>query len=80
MTAIVGCAGKSDAAKVIPSSPLTVAEWKALPIDKKYEPETIERLKQADPALGTPEGWDAFQRTTLLPSRKKDFPNGQKPR
>ena len=74
---LVGCGVKSDSAKT-PQTPLTVAEWKLLPVDQKYEPDTIERLKQGDPALETPEGWDAFNRATLLPSRKKDFPNGPK--
>jgi len=73
-----GCAGNSGAAKTGPASPLTVAEWKTLPVDEKYEPATIERLKKADPNLETPEGWDAFNRSTLLPARKMDFPNGQK--
>lgn len=74
---LVGCGVKSDSAKT-PPTPLTVAEWKLLPVEQKYEPDAIERLKQGDPALETPEGWDAFNRATLLPSRKKDFPNGPK--
>lgn len=73
----IGCGGKSDAAKTVPTSPLTVAEWKTMPVEEKYVPETIERLKKADPNLETPEGWDAFNRSTLLPARKKDFSNGQ---
>jgi len=76
----IGCAGRSDTAKTAASSPLSAVEWKAMPVDKKYEPETIERLKKGDPALETPEGWEAFNRTTLLPSRKKDFPSGQQKR
>lgn len=59
--------------------PLTVEQWKALPVEKKYEPETLDRLKAADPSLDTPEGWEKFNRTVVVPSRKKDFPGG-KPR
>ena len=74
---LVGCGVKSDKHKA-PQTPLTVAEWKLLPVEQKYDPDTIERLKQGDPTLETPEGWEAFNRTTLLQSRKKDFPNGPK--
>jgi len=80
LVSVVGCGGKSDAAKTVASSPLTVAEWKALPVEEKYQSETIERLKKADPNLETPEGWDAFNRATLQPERRKDFPNAIKKR
>ncbi len=79
-TLAFGCGGKSASVKTGPTSALTVAEWKALPVEQKYEPATIERLKLADPKLETSEGWEAFNRSTLLPERKKDFPGGQKPR
>lgn len=60
-----------------PLAPLTVAEWKALPVAEKYNSEAIERLKLGDPALETPEGWEAFQKKVVIPARKKDFPNGK---
>ena len=68
-TGLTGCGGKT----IEPPQPLTVAEWKAMPRQEKYTPETLERLKQGDPRLETPEGWEAFSRTTLKTARKKDF-------
>jgi len=73
---IVGCGGNSVTVNTLPTDTLTVADWKELPTSQKYEPETFERLKRGDPKLETPEGWEAFNRTTLLSARKKDFPNG----
>ena len=58
--------------------PLTVNDWKALPPDQKYTVETFERLKAGDQKLYDPAHWDAFQKTVVIPARKKDFPNGFK--
>ncbi len=75
--ALAGCGGaKPDATAQV--GPLTVAEWRLLPPERKYTAETIERLKEGDPVLATPEGWDAFNKTTLMESRKKYFPKGRK--
>lgn len=74
--ALVGCGTKpSDAPE---TAPLSVADWKALPVEAKYTPETLERLKEGTPTLQTPEGWTAFSRTTLAEARKKDFPRGKR--
>ncbi len=59
-------------------APLSVADWKALPAERKYTAEVLERLKEGEPKLQTPEGWEAFARTTLAEERKKDFPRGRK--
>jgi hypothetical protein len=72
--ATAGCGAKP----VGPPAPMSVAEWKALPVDQKYTPEALERLKQGDPNLQTAEGWEAFSRTTLAEARKKDFPRGKR--
>ena len=75
--ALAGCgSAKPDATAQV--GPLTVAEWRLSPPERKYTAETIERLKEGDPILATPEGWDAFSKTTLMESRKKDFPKGRK--
>lgn len=58
--------------------PLTADEWKALPPDQKYTIDTFERLKAGDPELYDPVRWEAFNKTVVLPARKKDFPNGFK--
>ena len=71
---LAGC-GRPTAA---PPSPLSVAEWQAMPTDKKYTTEVLERLKEGDPKLHTPEGWESFSRTKLAQERKKDFPKGRR--
>lgn len=70
-----GCGGSSSPDPKGTASPLTVNDWKALPVAQKYTPETLERLKTGDPNLNTAEGWEAFQKTVVAPARKKDFPN-----
>lgn len=57
--------------------PLTVAEWKKLPVAERYTPQTFERLKAGDPTLVDAEGWEKFSRTVLIPQRLRDFPNGK---
>lgn len=72
---LVGCGRPAPAMP----GPLTVDEWKTLPVADKYTAETFERLKAGQPVLETPEGWKAFERTTLIQARKKDFPGGKRP-
>ena len=66
---LAGCGGPTSE----PPAPLTVTDWKGLPVERKYTPDALERLKQGDPTLETPEGWNKFRRTTLAAARKKDF-------
>jgi len=73
--AAAGCGG-GGTADTPPVAPLTVADWKNLPVEQKYQPEALERLKKGDPNLDTAEGWEAFQKTVVGPARKKDFPQG----
>jgi hypothetical protein len=75
--ATLGLAGCGDSPAAKPPAPLSVADWKAMPTDQKYTPEALERLKEGDPKLQTPEGWEAFQKTVVQPARKKDFPAGK---
>jgi hypothetical protein len=74
LAAVAGC-GPTPAP---PPPPLTVAEWKALPVEQKYTAAALERLKVADPKLDTAEGWEAFQRTVLREAKRKDFPRGKR--
>jgi hypothetical protein len=71
---VAGCA-KPAAPRVVP---LSVADWRALSPGDKYTPATLERLKAGDPTLETPEGWEAFSKTTLARERRKDFPKGRR--
>ncbi|VTR93620.1 Uncharacterized protein OS=Planctomyces maris DSM 8797 GN=PM8797T_00884 PE=4 SV=1 [Gemmata massiliana] len=70
----IGCGSPSSGSAPKPAA-LTVNDWKAMPPDQKYTPETLERLKSGDPSLETAEGWEAFQKNVVIPARRKDFPN-----
>jgi hypothetical protein len=75
VTLALGCSG-AGSAPAPQAAPMTVNDWKALPVEQKYTPETLERLKAGDPNLQTPEGWDAFQKNVVAPARRKDYPAG----
>lgn len=68
-----GC-GNEPAAVTGPLPPLTVEEWKLLPIEEKYDAGTFERLKDGDPDLKSPKAWDKFMREVIVPERKTDIP------
>jgi hypothetical protein len=73
---VVGCGQHPcDVAPV--DTPLTLEQWKALPPQTKYEIATLERLKQGNPKLQDQREWDKFTRNVLLPSKKKELPNGR---
>jgi hypothetical protein len=76
----LGLAGCSETKPPPPpeQQPLTVSDWKALPPDQKYTVDTFERLKAGDQKLYDPANWDTFNKTVVIPARKKDFPNSAK--
>jgi hypothetical protein len=74
---LAGCGGSGSQGPSAQQAPLTVNDWKALPVDQKYSSETLERLKTGDPGLQTAEGWETFQKNVVGPARRKDFPNGK---
>ena len=71
----LGCGG-SAALPAPPTTPtpLSLAEWKQLPIEEKYDGATFERLKLGDPRLQNDRAWNAFMRKEIVPERKKDIP------
>jgi hypothetical protein len=71
----IGC-GKTDPVAAPEVSPLTVEQWKELPVQLKYEVDTFERLKAGNPKLQEPKEWEKFNRQVLLPAKKKDIPSG----
>lgn len=72
---LAGCAAKGTEASSS-SEPLTLAAWKVLPPETKYEIDTYERLKQGEPKLQDQREWDKFARTVVLPAKKREFPKG----
>ncbi len=70
----VGCSRPPEVVDTsLKDKPLTVEEWKQLDVDVKYEFETFERLKIAEPDLNDEEKWDEFMREVIVPARKKDI-------
>lgn len=69
---LFGC-GRPPVSKPVP---LSIAQWQSMPPNRKYSTEALERLKEGNPSLQTPEGWEVFSRTTLAQSRNRDFRRG----
>jgi hypothetical protein len=74
-SAVVGCG--SPPAPTPEEAPLTVEQWKAMPVSEKYEVETFERLKAGSPKLQSQKEWDKFTREVILPAKKKDLAGGK---
>ncbi len=73
-----GCGGSSRPAPgpVGPLPPLSVEEWKTLPVEEKYDEATFDRLREEDPKLKKQREWDKFMRSVIIPERNKDIPRG----
>ena len=56
------------------TSPLSVAEWRGLPVRNKYDENTFRRLKLNDPRLQQEQHWAQFMKDTVLPERRQDLP------
>lgn len=70
-----GCSQKEQGPRPIETpKPLSLADWKGLPIDIKYDEATFERLKLADPKLQDARAWHDFMAKEIIPERKVDIP------
>jgi hypothetical protein len=78
--ALAGCGGPARPGPAPPATPLTLSEWRALDVEKKYEPETFERLKLADPRLKDERAWGRFFASVIAPERRKEIPIDLKPK
>ena len=76
---LTGCGSEETTAAYVPTKPITVEEWKTLPIAIKYDPSTFDKLRQSDAKLRSKKAWDRFFRTVIVAERRKDLPTpGQK--
>ncbi|MEX0820282.1 MAG: hypothetical protein WD070_11845 [Pirellulaceae bacterium] len=72
----VGCGNEPTPGTTPPApTPLSVAQWRELPVGEKYDEATFARLKMQDPRLQTDRGWHRFMAETVVPERKKDLPD-----
>ncbi|MEO8497618.1 MAG: hypothetical protein ABI614_21335, partial [Planctomycetota bacterium] len=74
-SAAIGCSGEPTPNEM-PSAPtpLSVAEWQALPVVEKYDDAAFQRLKMQDAKLKNEREWHRFMVETVIPERKKDLP------
>lgn len=73
----VGCGREPNEPRDLEApTPISVTEWKELPVEEKYQPETFERLKLNDPKLRSDRAWHYFMIKVVVPERRKDIPEG----
>ncbi len=71
----LGCDGEPKPPQpLVKPPPLTVQEWKALPVEEKYDEATFQRLREADKNLHSDRVWQKFMKDVILPERKIDIP------
>lgn len=73
---VAGCGGQ-PAPSPMPDAPtpLSVAQWRDLPVNEKYDEATFQRLRLHDPNLNDERTWQQFMMETVIPERTKDLPD-----
>ena len=73
--AALGCGNEATPPLPMPELPtLTVEQWKALPVEEKYDEATFERLREADKSIRSDRAWQKFMKDVIVPERKIDIP------
>lgn len=72
--ALIGCGSEPLPTPSPEPTAISLAEWKALPIDEKYDGATLDRLRMSDPKLQNERAWNAFMAKEVIPERKRDIP------
>ena len=71
-----GCSSESGPPPLpAPPTPLSLAEWRELPVVEKYDDATFSRLKMNEDTLQSERAWHRFMVETVIPERKKDLPD-----
>lgn len=68
---LAGCGGTQGPPPL--NTPITRAEWEAMPFEQKYDPDTFERLRKGEPKLKDERAWKAFFSSVIVPKRKADL-------
>ncbi|WP_417388605.1 hypothetical protein [Gimesia sp.] len=78
---LTGCGGSDSEVQVgVPSNitappPISLDEWNQMTdIIKKYDIETLERLRASDPNLESENAWNKFMKEVVLPKMKEEQP------
>ncbi|MEZ6090075.1 MAG: hypothetical protein R3C05_19015 [Pirellulaceae bacterium] len=73
MFLIVGCGDEPTPGPFLgPLPPLTVEQWRQLPVQEKYDESTFDRLREQDSNLQSERVWDKFMKEVVVPERTKD--------
>lgn len=75
LASAAGCS-RPSVAETLPE-PLTVAEWKTMLPQQKYEIGTLERLKVGEPRLQNDREWERFLYTVVAPGKRAELPGGK---
>lgn len=70
----IGCAGNVTPPQPSSQPPLTIEQWKNLPVEEKYDEAILQSLRDAAPNLRADRNWQRFLREVVLPERKRDIP------
>ncbi len=65
----MGC-GSSQQVSNPAEEPLSLNDWKNMPVAEKYKVTAFERLKTGNPRLQEPEAWDQLLEETVAPAKQ----------
>ena len=71
---LIGCGGQPPAMTPIAPSSLSLDQWRQLPVQQKYAPETLQVLRSSDPKLADERAWARTMQEVVAPERVKDLP------
>ncbi len=76
LTVALGCGGgvKEPTGPPPAPTPLTMEEWKTLPIVDKYDEGTYERIRMQYPELQNEQAWYDYMMREIMPQRNIDIP------
>lgn len=57
-----------------PPPPLLLDQWQALPADRKYAPETLQRLRDGETRFADEAEWERFLRGVVVPGKAREHP------
>jgi len=72
---VTGCGDKVTPPAPAPAATtLSLEDWRKLPVELKYDGDTLDRLRMNDPRLQNERAWQAYMMQNIIPERKKDIP------
>ncbi|MFN3158128.1 MAG: hypothetical protein ACE37I_02365 [Rubinisphaera brasiliensis] len=71
---LIGCSSEEQPIPQASTGPLTIAEWKELPPEVKFEEEGLQRLREGTPELQDEAAFQKFQETVFKEELQKDAP------